>query len=82
MDNCFTGRRCRSRQMPEKDVLKILPAEPVTECAFTSWRIVLPSCLDSVMSASFFVWRMECADVFSQRDVFEVLQRIHPFYKI
>ena len=34
MDNCFTGRRDRSRQTPEKDVLYILPAGPVTECAF------------------------------------------------
>ena len=50
MDNCFTGRRDRSRQTPEKDILYILLAEPVTECAFTRWRIVLPSCLDSVAS--------------------------------
>ena len=41
MDNCFTGRRDRSRQTPEKDVLYILPAGPVTECAFARWRIVL-----------------------------------------
>ena len=26
MDNCFTGRRDRSRQMPVKDVLYIIPA--------------------------------------------------------
>ena len=30
MDNCFTGRRDRSRQTPEKDVLYIIPAGPVT----------------------------------------------------
>ena len=42
MDNCFNGRCDRSRQTPEKDVLYI--------CAFARWRIVLPSCLDSVMS--------------------------------
>ena len=41
MDNCFTGRRDRSRQTSEKDVLYILPAGPVTECAFPRWRIVL-----------------------------------------
>ena len=41
MDNCFTGRRDRSRQTPEKDVLYILPAGPVTDCAFARWRIVL-----------------------------------------
>ena len=30
MDNCFTGRRDRSRQMPEKDVLYIILAGPVS----------------------------------------------------
>ena len=30
MDNCFTGRRVRSRQTPEKDVLYIVPAGPVS----------------------------------------------------
>ena len=50
MDNRFTGRHDRSRQTPEKDVLYILPAGPVTECAFARWRIVLPSCLDRVTS--------------------------------
>ena len=30
MDNCFTGRRDRSRQTPEKDVLYILLAGPVS----------------------------------------------------
>ena len=34
MDNCFTGRRDRSRQTPEKDVLY--------RSAFARWRIVLP----------------------------------------
>ena len=41
MDNCFTGRCDRSRQTSEKDVLYILPAGPVTECAFARWHIVL-----------------------------------------
>ena len=41
MDNCFTGRHDRSRQTSEKDVLYILPAGPVTECAFARWRMVL-----------------------------------------
>ena len=50
IDNCFNGRCDRSRQTPEKDVLYIVPAGPVTECAFARWRIVRPSCLDSVMS--------------------------------
>ena len=30
MDNYFTGRRDRSRQTPEKDVLYIIPAGPVS----------------------------------------------------
>ena len=30
MDNCFTGRCDRSRQTPEKDVLYIIPAGPVS----------------------------------------------------
>ena len=30
MDNCFTGRRDRSHQTPEKDVLYIIPAGPVS----------------------------------------------------
>ena len=29
MDNCFTGRRDRSHQTPEKDVLYRIPAGPV-----------------------------------------------------
>ena len=41
MDNCFTGRHDRSRQTSEKDGLYILPAGPVTECAFARWRMVL-----------------------------------------
>ena len=47
MDNCFTGWR---DQTPEKDVLYILPAGPVTECAFARWHIVLPSCLDRTLA--------------------------------
>ena len=56
MDNCFTSRRDRSRQMLEKDVLYIIPAGPVTECAFARCRLVLPSCLrqhDVIASFSF-----------------------------
>ena len=30
MDNCFTGRHDRSRQTPEKDVLYIILAGPVS----------------------------------------------------
>ena len=50
MDNCFTGRHDQSSQTPEKDVLYILLAGPVAQCALARWRIVLPSCLDVVAS--------------------------------
>ena len=50
MDNCFTGRRDRYCQTPEKDVLYTILAGPVTESAFARWRIVLPSCLDIITS--------------------------------
>ena len=46
MDNCFTGRRDRSRQTPEKDVLYIIPAGPVSRTSMDvthspAWREVL-----------------------------------------
>ena len=81
MDNCFTGWRDRSRQTSEKDVLYILPAGPVTECAFARWRIVLHflfTPLDVIASFSFGV--KECAEDFLQRYVFEVLQRTLPSF--
>ena len=76
MVNCFTGRRDRSCQMPEKDVLYIIPAGPVTECAFARWHIVLPSCLDIVMSASFSFGAWSVQTYFLQRNVFEVLHEL------
>ena len=75
MDNCFTGQRDRSRQMPEKDVLYILPAGPVTECAFARWRIVLPLLSrhrDVIASFSFGVKSVQTH--YLQRNVFEVLE--------
>ena len=53
MDNCFTGRRDRSRQTSEKDVLYILPAGPVT-CVHSpggAWYFI--SCLPIDVIASF-----------------------------
>ena len=50
MDNYFTGQHDRSRQMPEKDVLYIILAGPVTESAFARCRLILPSCQDSMTS--------------------------------
>ena len=44
----------RSRQTTEKAVLYIIPAGQVRECAFTRWRIVLPSCLDMLTSLRLF----------------------------
>ena len=80
MDNCFTGRRDRSRQTPEKGVLYILPARPVTESAFARWRIVFPSCLDIIASFLFGAWSVQTC--FLQRDVFEGYQQIYPFYEL
>ena len=65
MDSCFTGWRDRSHQTPEKDVLYILLAGPVTECSFARWRIVVPSCLDIVTSYHLFcLARGVCRHVF------------------
>ena len=81
MDNCFTGRRDRSRQTSEKDVLYILPAGPVTECAFVRWRIVLHILFTPLdVIASFSFGAKECAEDFLQRYVFEVLQRTLPSF--
>ena len=81
MDNCFTGRHDRTRQTPEKDVLYILPAGPVTECAFARWRIVLPFLSrQSDVIASFSFVAESVQTCFVQRNVFEVLQRTLSFY--
>ena len=53
MDNCFTGRRRPARQTPEKVALYecIMPSQAGrSDCALARWRVVLPSCLDSVTS--------------------------------
>ena len=60
-----------------------LPAGPVIECAFARWCKVyhfLSGHNDVIASFSFGA--KECADVFHQRYVFEVLQRTLPFYFI
>ena len=78
MDNCFTGWHDVRKRRPVK-----LPAGPVTECAFARWRKVyhfLSGHNDVIASFSFGA--KECADVFQQRYVFEVLQRTLPFYFI
>ena len=54
MDNCFTGRRDRSRQMTEKVILYKLPAGLVTECTFARCRLVHTSCLDRMTSSCLF----------------------------
>ena len=76
MDNCFTGRRDRSRQMTEKVILYKLPAGPVTECTFARCRLVHTSCLDRMTSSRLFrlahgVYRR----VFSQSVQHEVFLR-------
>ena len=69
MDNCFSTDR--SRQTSEKDVLYILPAGPVTECAFARWRMVLHFLFTPLdVIASFSFGAKECAEEFLQRYVF------------
>ena len=70
MDNCFTGQRDWSRQMSEKDVLYIIPAGPVTECAFARWRIVLPCCQDNVTSSHLFCLARKSVQTFFFSDTF------------
>ena len=66
MDNCFTGRRDRSRQTSEKDVLYRIPAGP-GECIRQVAHRTSSSCLDIMTSSIFFVWRVESEDVFSRQ---------------
>ena len=83
MDNCFTGRRDRSRQTSEKDVLYKLPAGPVTECAFARWRIVLSFLSKHCeVIASFSFGAKSVQTCFQQRNIFEVLQQTLLFYFI
>ena len=59
MDNCFTGRRDRSRQTTEKVILYKIPAGPVTVCTFTRCRLMHTSCLVRMTS-----WRLfRCLDL-------------------
>ena len=70
MDNCFTGRHDRSHQTSEKDVLYIIPAGPVTECAFARCRHDPPFLFTYCdVKASFSFGAKECADDFHQRYV-------------
>ena len=73
MDNYSTGWRDRSRQTSEKDVLYMIPAGPVTECAFARWRIVLPLLSrQRAVIASFSFGAKSVQTCFLQRYVFEV----------
>ena len=64
MDNCFTGRRDRSRQTPEKDVLYIVPAGPVSSVHSLGGASILASCLDKVTSVHLFrLARVVCGRV-------------------
>ena len=74
MDNCFIGQCDQSHQTPEKDVLCILTAGPVTECAFTRWRIILPFLSrQSDVIASFLFGAKSVQMSFLQRNVFEFI---------
>ena len=62
MDNCFTGRRDRSRQMPEKDVLYRIPAGPVRRVhspGGASYFLFLSRHGDVIASFSFGAWRVK-----------------------
>ena len=62
MDNCFTGRRDRSRQTPEKDVLYRIPTGPVRRVHLpggASYFIFLSRHRDVIASFSFGAWRVK-----------------------
>ena len=62
MDNCFTGRRDRSRQTPEKDVLYRIPAGPVRRVHLpggASYFLFLSRHRDVIASFSFGAWRVK-----------------------
>ena len=54
MDNCYTGRRDRSRQTTEKVMLFIQPAGPVKEGTFARCRLAHASCLERMTSSRLF----------------------------
>ena len=62
MDNCFTGRRDRSRQTSEKDVLYIIPAGPVRRALSpggASYFLFLSRHRDVIASFLFGAWRVK-----------------------
>ena len=62
MDNCFTGRRDRFRQTPEKDVLYIIPAGPVRRVHLpggASYFLFLSRQRDVIASFLFSAWRVK-----------------------
>ena len=62
MDNCFTGRRDRSCQTSEKDVLYIIPAGParrVHSPGGASYFLFLSRHRDVIASFSFGTWRVK-----------------------
>ena len=62
MDNCFTSRRDRSHQMPEKDVLYRIPAGPVRRAhspGGASYFLFLCRHHDVIASFSFGAWRVK-----------------------
>ena len=70
MDNCFTGRRDRSRQTPEKDVLYIIPAGPVSSVhSLGGASYLLP--VSSTSVHLFHLARVVCRRVFEVISKFE-----------
>ena len=82
MDNCFTGRRDRSRQTPEKDVLYIIPAGPVRRVhspGGASYFLFLSRQRDVISSFSFGARRVKTC---FQRQGILVLYQTQPLYFI
>ena len=71
MDNCFTGRRDRSRQTPEKDVLYIIPAGPVSSVHSLGGASYLLPVQTEWRQFIFFVWRVVCRRVLNLSPSFE-----------
>ena len=89
MDNCFTGRRDRSRQMTEKVILYKLSAGPFTECTFARCRLVHTSCLDRMTSSCLFrlargvyrrVLQSSTCSIFKTTSNFHLFSIIKNFY--
>ena len=72
MDNCFTGRRDRSRQTPEKDVLYRIPVGVCIRQVAHRTSFLSRQC-DVIASFSFGAWSVRTC--FQQETFFELLNK-------